>query len=357
MTHSARERQAALVCYSFGEEFAKATFEGIEGPRAATIRELLSQFEDAPPSSREVNQALVDFEVFFKFAIDTLNIAPPDIKVADKPTSFDEMLQEEEEVEFDEQVSGGRGGGGNTSNQKNKNNSKAELKVFVPGDDPIEDLENLHPFQVANALAGEYSRTIAIILNLLEEETTAQVIQRLPESVQPQVVIDLKSPLSMPDPMLQRMLKTTVEKASQIEVNEVDEIEGDQRLATLLRQMPKDTQARIMDELTKTDPESANRISELLFEFEDLVKYDNKSIQKLLSEVETQWLIVSLQDANEEIENKIFDNLSKRALESLQEEIAMTGPKPEAEIEASKKEIAKVIAKLDKEGTINLIPA
>ena len=114
--------------------------------------------------------------------------------------------------------------------------------------------------------------------------------------------------------------------------------------------MPKDTRSRLMDHLESSEPDMAKRLGDLLYVFEDVLLYDNRSVQKLLAQVETAVLISAIQDVESDVSDRIFENLSKRAKLSLQEEIEFARRASESEVVQARKSIALVISKLDREG-------
>ena len=108
-----------------------------------------------------------------------------------------------------------------------------------------------------------------------------------------------------------------------------------------------------MEKLKETDPDTAARLQDLLYVFDDIVQYDNRSVQKLLSQVDTQLLVVALQDVDETISARIFENLSKRATAALQEEMEFRQSASDDEVNAARKDIGQLIAQLDANGELN----
>ena len=153
---------------------------------------------------------------------------------------------------------------------------------------------------------------------------------------------------------MRRVVRTTVEKGIMIEPANIENRNADQKTADFLRELPKPTRSRLIEELETKDPESADRLKDLLYMFDDILKYDNRSIQKLLGQIESQVLVVALQDAEEELVSRIFENLSKRATSALEEEMEFKQGAKDEEIEQSRKSIAEVLARLDESGEISM---
>jgi len=104
--------------------------------------------------------------------------------------------------------------------------------------------------------------------------------------------------------------------------------------------------------LERDDPELATEIKSLMFVFEDMLLLDDKSIQKVLKEVDSKELSLALKGANEQVQNKFFTNMSSRASEIIKEEISFMGPKRLREVEEAQQKIVDIVRRLESENEI-----
>jgi flagellar motor switch protein FliG len=199
---------------------------------------------------------------------------------------------------------------------------------------------------------NEHPQTVAVILAHLEPEKKGEVLKRLPDALQAEVVLrmanlDNVAPelISGIDAVLKRELASmgTVEQAA---------LGGVQPVAEMLNVMDKNTETTIMSRLEEKDPLLAEEIRKLMFVFEDLVKIDDKGIQTLLKEVPNDKLLLALKTANEDIRTKVFKNISQRAADMLKEDLANMGPSRLSDVETAQQEIVNVARRLEAEGKI-----
>ena len=110
----------------------------------------------------------------------------------------------------------------------------------------------------------------------------------------------------------------------------------------------------ILATIRDVDEDLANQISDQMFTFADLLKLDNKAIQTVLREIQSDTLVVALKAADQELRERIFKNMSQRAAETLREDLESRGPVRMSEVEAQQKEIMKAVRRLAEEGQIQL---
>lgn len=331
------ETRVAILLHAMGNEVVDAALGEIAGGRATKIRQLVADFETQPPGSQQQDEVLDDFEKFFRFAVETANV----------PSTW--MTAELEK--HAEQNSHGHG----EEAEEDLEPAPPKLKIFQPTDDPYRDLRRLKPFQIAGALKNEYPKTIALVLSYLEDDVTSRVIQELPEQIQSAVFLQMKAKHHAPTELVERILMETVKIGALIESEQKKQPDMNRRLADLLRSMPKKKRAQIMEDIRVQDAETAEAISSLLYVFEDIITLDDRSIQKLLGEIDTPTLVVALQDTDGEFRERLLGNLSKRARGSLEEEMQLSSAKSEEEVSATRNSIAAIIARLDQEGQLTNI--
>jgi len=226
------------------------------------------------------------------------------------------------------------------------------VNLNMGGGRNLESLEMVDAKSLSTFLVNEHPQTVAVILAHLEPEKKGEVLKRLPDALQAEVVLrmanlDHVAPelIAEIDAVLKRELASmsTVEQAA---------LGGVQPVAEMLNVMDKNTETSIMSRLEEKDPLLAEEIRKLMFVFDDIVKIDDRGIQALLKEVDNTKLLLALKTASEEIRNKIFKNISQRAAEMLREDLNNMGPSRLSDVEQSQQEIVNVARRLEAEGKI-----
>lgn len=216
----------------------------------------------------------------------------------------------------------------------------------------IESLEMVDAKSLATFLVNEHPQTVAVILAHLEPEKKGEVLKRLPEALQAEVVLRMAN-LEHVDPELineiDRVLKNQLSNSATVEQAALG---GVQPVAEMLNVMDKNTETSIMSRLEEKDPLLAEEIRKLMFVFDDISKIDDRGIQTLLKEVPNDKLLLALKTSNEEIKNKVFKNISQRAAEMLREDLSNMGPSRLSDVEGAQQEIVNTARRLEAEGKI-----
>jgi flagellar motor switch protein FliG len=222
----------------------------------------------------------------------------------------------------------------------------------VEGSRTLEALELVDSRTLANFLVNEHPQTIALILAHLEASKKTDVLKRLPEAIQTEVVlrianIDFISPslIAQVDEVLKQELATLGSIDTQ-------QLGGIQPIADMLNVMDKQSEQNIMARVEEKDPQLAEEIRKLMFVFEDIVYIDDRGMQTLLKEVPNDKLVMALKTAPEDIKDKIFRNISKRAADLLREDLESMGPVKLSDVEKAQQEIINVAKRLESEGKI-----
>ncbi|MGE3760403.1 MAG: flagellar motor switch protein FliG, partial [Pseudobdellovibrionaceae bacterium] len=205
---------------------------------------------------------------------------------------------------------------------------------------------------LSNFLINEHPQTIAVILAHLEPEKKGEVLKRLPESLQAEVVLRLSNLDHVAPELIAEVDRVLKQELSTLGTVEQASLGGVQPVAEMLNVMDKNTETAIMSRIEEKDPILAEEIRKLMFVFEDIIKIDDKGIQTLLKEVPNDKLLLALKTANEEIRGKIFKNISQRAAKLLQEDLQNMGPARLSDVESAQVEIVNVARRLEQEGKI-----
>lgn len=222
--------------------------------------------------------------------------------------------------------------------------------VEVGSNNTLESLELVDTRTLANFLINEHPQTIALIVAHLAPEKKVDVLKRLPEGLQAEVVLrvanlDYVSPELIAQ--LDDVLKTELSTLGSIDTNQLGGVEP---IADMLNLMDKNSEKNIMSRVEEKDPELAEEIRKLMFVFEDLIHVDDKGIQNLLKEVDQQKLVIALKTAPEDIKAKVFKNMSNRAATLIQEDLEALGPTKLSDVEKAQTEIVQKAKELEAQG-------
>lgn len=226
------------------------------------------------------------------------------------------------------------------------------LNITSGGQRSLESLEMVDAKSLATFLVNEHPQTVAVILAHLEPEKKGEVLKRLPEALQAEVVLRMAN-LEHVDPELIREIdKVLKHQLANTATVEQSALGGVQPVAEMLNVMDKNTETSIMSRLEEKDPLLAEEIRKLMFVFDDISKIDDRGIQALLKEVPNDKLLLALKTANEDIRTKIFKNISARAAEMLREDLSNMGPSRLSDVEGAQQEIVNAARRLEAEGKI-----
>ena len=220
------------------------------------------------------------------------------------------------------------------------------------GSRSLESLEMVDAKSLSTFLVNEHPQTVAVILAHLDPEKKGEVLRRLPESLQAEVVLRMANLDNVDPELISEIDKVLKNQLSSSHTVEQASLGGVQPVAEMLNVMDKNSEQSIMSRLEEKDPLLAEEIRKLMFVFEDIAKIDDRGIQILLKEVSNDRLLLSLKTANDEIRNKIFKNISTRAAEMLREDLANMGPARLSDVETAQQEIVNVARRLEAEGKI-----
>lgn len=216
----------------------------------------------------------------------------------------------------------------------------------------LESLEIVDAKSLANFLISEHPQTVSVILSHLEPEKRGEVLKRLPDTLQAEVVLRMANLDHVAPELIAEVDRVLKEELANIGTVEQASLGGVQPVAEMLNVMDKNTEKAIMSRIEEKDPILAEEIRKLMFVFEDVVKIDDRGIQALLKEVPNDKLLLALKTANEEIKVKIFKNISQRAAQLLKEDLSNLGPARLSDVEGAQQEIVNIARRLEGEGKI-----
>ncbi len=222
--------------------------------------------------------------------------------------------------------------------------------VDVGNSNTLESLELVDTRTLANFLINEHPQTIALICAHLPVEKKVDVLRKLPEGLQAEVVLrvanlDFVSPELIAQ--LDDVLKTELSTLGSIDTQQLGGIEP---IADMLNLMDKNSEKNIMARVEEKDPELAEEIRKLMFVFEDVIYVDDRGIQELLKIVDNQKLVIALKTAPDDVKTKLFKNMSNRAATLLREDLEATGPTKVSDVEKAQQEIVQQLKDLEAKG-------
>ncbi len=218
----------------------------------------------------------------------------------------------------------------------------------------IESLKWMDPASVGELLRAEHPQIVAAILVHLDFDQAADVLKTFTErqrnevlvrvatldGIQPSALKDLNEVMGKVLAGGEKMRKTT--------------LGGVKAAAEMINLMGTSVETAVLDYIREADNDLAQKIMDNMFTFDDLEKIDDKGIQALLKEVQSESLVIALKGATPEMREKVFKNMSTRAAETLREDLESRGPVRVSEVEAEQKEMLKVVRRLADEGQIVL---
>ena len=216
----------------------------------------------------------------------------------------------------------------------------------------IESLKWMDAGSVAELLRNEHPQIVAAILVHLEFDQAADILKQLTERQRNEVMVRVAT-LDGIQPVALRDLNEVMSRvlAGNDSVRKSN-LGGVKTAAEILNLLGSAVETSVLDFVREADNELAQKIMDNMFVFDDLEKLDDKGIQALMKEVQSESLVIALKGATPELREKVLRNMSSRAAESLREDMDSRGPLRLSEVEAEQKEILKIVRRLADEGQI-----
>lgn len=217
---------------------------------------------------------------------------------------------------------------------------------------PFDFARKADPNQILNFIQNENEQTIALVLSYLQFEQAAVILSSLPQEKQAEVarriaMMDSTSPevISQVERVLEQKLSATV-------TQDYTSAGGIEAIVQILNGVDRGTERTILDSLEIQDPELAEEIKKRMFVFEDIVNIDNRSIQRIIRDVENADLQLALKVASDEVRDAVFRNMSKRMSDTFKEEMEFMGPVRLRDVEEAQTRIVATIRRLEDSGEI-----
>lgn len=238
--------------------------------------------------------------------------------------------------------------------KKTLGEEKAELLVDdrFKKQSPGDFLKRCDTKALSHFLRNEHPQTIALVLSVTGLKKAGEVLISLPEAKRVDVAMRMAYLEKVDKKILEDVENVLKEELESLGVVEGKNIGGVEMVANILNQLDKKYENEILEGLDGINPELAEKIKQLMFTFDDLIKLDDRSIQTLLKEISSDDLALALKGASDPLKEKIFSNMSERAAAMLKEDLESKGPVKVSDVEKAQLRIAMTAKKLDEEGKI-----
>jgi flagellar motor switch protein FliG len=213
-------------------------------------------------------------------------------------------------------------------------------------------LRNADPQQLGNMLRGEHPQTVALILAHLEPAHTAGVLKEIDPQFGAEVVLRMARMEKVSPDMLVLIERSILTETDLSPAQGLSTSGGPAVVAEVLNLVAPSLEKAIMKGVEERDAALCEQIRNLMFVFEDIVSLDDRSIQRVLREIDVKELALALKSASNEVKNKVLGGMSQRASGALKEEMEMLGPARKRDIESAQTAIVAMIRKLEDAGEI-----
>ena len=212
---------------------------------------------------------------------------------------------------------------------------------------PFEFIRKTDASQILNFIQDEHPQTIALILSYLSPSQAAGIVGSLPPDKQTDVAKRIATMDRTSPDVIKEVEDILEQKLASLVSQDYTIVGGVDSVVAILNTVDRGTEKHIMENLEIEEPELADEIRKKMFVFEDILMLDDRSIQRVLRDVENNELAVALKNANEDVRNGIFSNLSTRLADMIREDMEYMGPVRVKDVEEAQQKIVNIIRKLE----------
>ncbi|MDA1014416.1 MAG: hypothetical protein O3A00_08195 [Planctomycetota bacterium] len=350
--------KVAIFLYSLAPHVSGIVLDMLGEPHASQIRSLIQRYKRDPELMSYVEEVVREFQLMAGGSIN-LPISLFDINDPEILAAVQAALSSAE--------SGGLAASGMMGSSKDAiraalagegldddawaRSADGDLDL---GEDPVAFLRSLDLPELQAALRHEHPNAVAIVLNTLETQQASRLLRRMPSEIRRKMFVLMAAGIDENSDLSRRVVRTIVDIAKELKMEpmEAESENRFRRLADILQMMTAGDRESIMDSLKKRDESIAEQVDEYLFEFTDIQRIDDRSLQRLLVEVDQKELATALFNAPPEITTKVMNNLSERAHTVVKEEISYLGAVPPLRVEEAKRNITETIRLFEKAGRL-----
>ncbi len=213
-------------------------------------------------------------------------------------------------------------------------------------------LEKANPQQLSKFILGEHPQTIAVILARLNANSAAQLVSQLPDEMQTDVIVRMASIDEVLPEVIERISSVIDQRLKSLGGPTRESQGGVQAVAELFNRMERGLSQRALELVEERSQDLAVQIRNLMFVFDDLATVEDNGIRELINRADKKALSIALKGASDEIRDRFFSNMSKRAGEMLKEEMEIMGAVRLRDVEKAQQEVVTIARKLEEEGVI-----
>jgi flagellar motor switch protein FliG len=237
---------------------------------------------------------------------------------------------------------------------QDKASSVIERINLGPTSKGLEALKWMDPRAVSELIRHEHPQIISIVLAYLDADQAAEILSELPVGIRPDVLMRIAT-LDGVQPSALSELDDIMEKQfAGKSTGKTSSLGGAKAAADIVNLLDASVEGAVMEQITRSDEALSSKIQDLIFVFDNLIDIDDRGMQELLRNVQSDRLLLALKGADDELKQKIFKNMSQRAAEMLKDDLEAKGPVKLSEVEGAQKEILVAARKLAEAGTISL---
>jgi len=219
---------------------------------------------------------------------------------------------------------------------------------------PFEFLKRTDPNQLLSFIQDEHPQTIALILAYMPINQAGMILTKLPQELRGEVAERIAVMEQASPEVIRRVEAVLEKKMSNVISQEMSKAGGPKVLVDLLNRVDRQTERVILDSLSENNPEMAETVKNMMFVFEDIVQLDDRAVQSILKEVDVKELATALKGVSQEVQEKVFGNMSERAMNMLKEDMEFMGPVKLRTVEESQQKIVAIIRRLEESGEISI---
>lgn len=220
----------------------------------------------------------------------------------------------------------------------------------------LKPLIEADPRELFNIVKGEQPQTIALIASHLPPEPASAFLNQCPPELRDKVVERLATLSPTPVEVMEKIVGVLSRKLGVKATRGISQTGGVKSAATLLNTLDRTVSKTVLTSIEERNPDLSKAIRQKMFTFEDMLRLDLAALQKVMREVDTRDLAVSLKKASDPVKIALLGAISKRAAETVKEEIGFLGSLKAKEIEAAQLRIVDIVRRLESEGEIDLNP-
>ena len=229
-------------------------------------------------------------------------------------------------------------------------------KGEVDQGDLLRPILNADPRELFNAIKTEHPQTIALMTSYFPPEKASAFLNQCPGELRDKIVERYATLQPTPIEVIEKIVTIVARKLGVKATRGISETGGVKSAAALLNALERTMSKTVLTSIEERNPDLSKSIRAKMFIFEDIIRLDSAALQKIMREVDTRDLTISLKKASYQVKAALLGSISKRAAETVKEEMAFLGTLKTKEIEASQTRIVDIIRRLEGEGEIDLNP-